>query len=179
MGFWERVIDRARHIAIPALALASTRVAGVMRLMRFSLLDTLRQEYVTVARAKGVPEATVVLKHACRNALNPLLSLLGLELGGLFSGAALVECVTGWPGLGKVILAGAWSRDCNLVLGSLMLSSMFLTGGNLLSDILLAVSDPRIYDQTSAYRTTGRAPSHDRDDAMLDENEGRRHARKT
>jgi peptide/nickel transport system permease protein len=112
--------------------------------MRGSLLDILRADYVRTARAKGLPETKVIYKHALRNAINPLITLLGLEFASLLSGAALTETVLAYPGLGRLTLEGVLTKDMNLVMASLMLASVMLIGGNLLADILLTFADPRI-----------------------------------
>lgn len=147
MSFPERIADRARHLLVPAGVLAAGATAGLMRYMRSSLLDVLRQEYVTTARAKGLSERWVIYKHAVRNAINPMITIFGFQLGDLLSGAALTEIVTGWPGLGKVTLSAVTSLDYYLVMGALVFSSVLLILGNLVADVLLALADPRIrYD---------------------------------
>jgi peptide/nickel transport system permease protein len=112
--------------------------------MRGNLLDTLRENYVTAARARGLPEQTVVLKHAARNAINPLITVFGYSLAGLLSGAALVENVMGWPGLGRLILEAVMGKDLYLVMGAFVMSAVLLLLGNLVGDLLLAAADPRI-----------------------------------
>jgi peptide/nickel transport system permease protein len=144
LSLGEKIVDRIRHLLLPMLVLSTGQMAGLLRYMRSSLLDTLRRDYVMTARAKGLSEKTVILRHACRNALNPLITLFGFELGGLLSGAAITESVTGWPGLGKVILGAVQARDYYLAMGSLMIGSALLILGNLVADVLLALSDPRI-----------------------------------
>ena len=119
-------------------------MAGRMRQMRANLLDTLLQDYVQTARAKGLSERTVIYKHALRNAINPLITLFGFTLANLLSGAFLVEVVMSWPGLGRLTLDALFARDLYLVMGSLIMASVMLIMGNLTADILLAVSDPRI-----------------------------------
>ncbi|TMI92334.1 MAG: ABC transporter permease, partial [Bacillati bacterium ANGP1] len=119
-------------------------VGGLMRYMRTNLLDVLRADYVKTARAKGVPERRVILRHAVRNAINPLVTLFGFELGGLLSGAAFVENILGYPGLGRLILEALQRKDIFVVMGSLLLGSVLLILGNLIADILLAYVDPRI-----------------------------------
>ena len=122
-------------------------MAGRMRQMRANLLDTLLQDYVQTARAKGLSERVVIYKHALRNAINPLITLFGFTLARLLSGAFLVEIVMSWPGLGRLTLDALFARDLYLVMGSLVMASLMLIAGNLSADILLAISDPRIqYD---------------------------------
>ncbi len=143
----EKVLDLARHLVIPASVLAFFAVAGLMRQMRGNLLEVLRQDYVKTARAKGLADRVVINKHAVRNAINPLITIFGFELGGLLGGSAILENVVGWPGLGQLILASVISKDLYVVMGSLLIGGVTLVLGNLVADVLLAASDPRIrYD---------------------------------
>lgn len=142
--FWGKAWDRTRHLLVPVVVLGTGSMASLMRFMRSNLLDALRQDYVRTARAKGLRERFVVYKHALRNAINPLITLFGFELGGLLSGAAITEQVTSYPGLGRLFLGGIRANDYYLVLGILMVASMMLVVGNLIADVLLAWSDPRI-----------------------------------
>jgi len=142
--FWEKVVDRAKHLAIPTVVLATGNMAGLMRYMRSNMLETLNQDYVRTARAKGLSERVVVYKHALRNAINPLITFFGFEIAGLLSGATLTEIVTSYPGLGRLLYQGIMGNDYHLVLGGLMLGSFMLLLGNLIADILLAWTDPRI-----------------------------------
>ena len=115
--------------------------------MRGNLLDVLRLDYVTTARAKGLDERTVVFKHAVRNAINPLITLFGFTLGALLSGAFVAEIIFSWPGLGRITLDALLGQDQYLVLGAVLVASVMLIIGNLIADILLAIADPRIaYD---------------------------------
>ncbi len=141
---WGKLVDLFRHLFLPTLVLAVGNVAYLMRQMRASMLDVLRSEYITTARAKGVSESRVIGKHAFRNALNPMITLLGFEFGFLLSGALAVEIVMSWPGLGRVIYEAIIKKDLYVVMGDLMLSSFLLIVGNLVADVLLALSDPRI-----------------------------------
>ena len=112
--------------------------------MRGNLLDVLGSDYVKFARAKGLSENKVVFKHALRNAINPLVTLLGFEFASLLSGAALTEYVFQYPGLGRLILEAVLKSDINLVMASLMIGTIMLVAGNLLADILLKLVDPRV-----------------------------------
>jgi peptide/nickel transport system permease protein len=142
-----KVLDVARHLVIPVTVLGVLGVAGLIRQMRSNLLEVLRHDYVKTARAKGLAERTVINKHAVRNAINPLITIFGLELGGLLSGSAILENVVGWPGLGQLILEAVVRKDLYVVMGSLVIGSVTLVAGNLVADIMLAYSDPRIrYD---------------------------------
>ena len=112
--------------------------------MRGNLLDVLGADYIKFARAKGLSENKVVYKHALRNAINPMVTLLGFEFASLLSGAALTEYVFQYPGLGRLILEAVMKSDINLVMASLMMGTVMLVAGNLLADILLKFVDPRV-----------------------------------
>jgi peptide/nickel transport system permease protein len=139
-----KLLDLLHHMVLPAIVLATVPLAGRMRQMRGNLLDVLRADYVTTARAKGLPEHQVIMKHAVRNAINPLVTLFGYTLGALLSGAFLVEVVMSWPGLGRITIEALIARDLYLIMGSVMMASTVLILGNLVADILLAITDPRI-----------------------------------
>ena len=139
-----KISDVAAHLIIPVTVLTFIGLAEIQRQMRGSLLDVLRNEYVRTARAKGLPEYKVIYLHALRNAINPLITLLGFEFASLLSGAALTETVLAYPGLGRLTLEAVQTKDMNLVMASLMLGSIMLIAGNLLADILLKFTDPRI-----------------------------------
>ncbi len=139
-----QMLDLARHLVIPVTVLTFIGLAGVQRQMRANLLDVLRAEYVRTARAKGLPERKVIVHHALRNAINPLITLFGFEFASLLSGAALTETVLAYPGLGRLTLEAVLTKDMNLVMASIMLGSVMLIAGNLLADILLKFVDPRI-----------------------------------
>ncbi len=136
--------DLAKHLVVPALVISTAITAGLTRIMRANMLEVLGQQYITTARAKGLAEHVVILKHALRNAINPMITILGFNIGDILGGAALVEIVTGWPGLGKLILSALLSQDPYLVSGSLIYGVILLMLGNLLADILLTITDPRI-----------------------------------
>ena len=112
--------------------------------MRSNLLDVMESDYVKYARAKGLSENKVIFKHALRNAINPLITLLGFEFASLLSGAALTEFVFQYPGLGRLILEAVLKSDINLVMASLMIGTTMLVLGNLIADILLKIVDPRV-----------------------------------
>ena len=139
-----RALDVVRHLVLPALVVGLVPLASRMRQMRASLLDVLRLEYVTTARAKGLDERAVVMKHALRNALNPLITLFGYTLGSLLSGSLVAEIIFSWPGLGRVTYEAILSRDQYLVVGSVLMAAVVLVSGNLVADLLLAAADPRI-----------------------------------
>jgi peptide/nickel transport system permease protein len=137
-------LDRAYHLVLPTLVLGIGGVAGLMRIMRASFLDTIRADYVQTARAKGVPEGLVMFKHVLRNAINPLISSFGFSFSSLLSGALIVEIVMNYPGLGNLIYNALLREDQFVVLAAIMLSCTMLVLGNLVADICLAWSDPRI-----------------------------------
>ncbi|MEN9217467.1 MAG: ABC transporter permease [Gloeomargarita sp. DG_2_bins_126] len=141
---WGQVLDILWHLTLPALTLTIISFAGLQRLMRGNLLDVLGQDYIRTARAKGLPESRVIYIHALRNAINPMITLLGFEFATLLSGAFISEYFFNWPGLGRLILQAVTSQDLYLVMASLMLGSVMLIVGNLLADLLLQWADPRI-----------------------------------
>jgi peptide/nickel transport system permease protein len=147
MTFMEQALDLALHLVIPTLALSMGSIAALQRIMRGNMLETLGQKYILTARAKGLPENKVVYTHALRNALNPLMTLLGYEFSGLLSGAALIEIICSWPGLGSLMLTAVRSKDIYLVMANMLMGGILFLVGNLIADILLAKVDPRIrYD---------------------------------
>lgn len=139
-----KVLDIAWHMILPTIALSITSFAGLQRITRGELLDVLRQDYIQTARAKGLPENKVIYIHALRNAVNPLITLLGFEFAALLSGAFIAEFFFNWPGLGRLILQAVFAQDLYLVMASLMIGATMLILGNLLADLLLKLVDPRI-----------------------------------
>lgn len=144
MTFGAKFLDITHHLILPVLVLFTISLAGLQRQMRANMLDVLDSDYVKFARAKGLPEFTVIYKHALRNAINPMITLLGFEFAGLLSGAALTEYVFQYPGLGRLILEAVMKSDINLVMASLMMGAVMLVLGNLIADILLIITNPRI-----------------------------------
>jgi ABC-type dipeptide/oligopeptide/nickel transport system permease component len=139
--------DSPAGIVLPAITLGLLSVGLIARMTRSSLLEVLAQDYVRTARAKGVPPARVVLAHALRNALVPILTAIGLQLGALLGGAVLTESVFGWPGVGRLLLDSIFSRDYPMVQGLVLLFAVTYIVVNLLVDLLYAVVDPRVrYD---------------------------------
>jgi peptide/nickel transport system permease protein len=132
---------------LPSIALGVSSAAAVARYMRSSMLEVIRQDYIRTARAKGLPERTVILKHALKNALLPIITLFGLYLPFLLSGAVLVEYVFAWPGMGRTIVDAISHRDYPLVMAVSFLFAVMVVIGNLIADVLYAAIDPRIrYD---------------------------------
>ena len=147
LGWLGRLIDLLKHLAIPAVALSIGSVAALQRIMRGNMLEVLEHKYILTARAKGLSQRRVIYHHALRNAINPLITLLGYEFSSLLSGAALIEIICSWPGLGSLMLTAVRSKDVYLVMASMMMGGVLFIIGNLLADIALAKADPRIrYD---------------------------------
>jgi len=140
---WEQVIDYLKHLALPATVLALGGLAGLTRLVRSAAIEVLDSPLMVYLKAKGAP-FRVKLKHLIRNMLNPFITLLGFEIANLVSGAGLVEIITGWPGIGMLMLDAVLSKDIFLVMGSLYIGTLLLIVGNLVADLLLALNDPRI-----------------------------------
>ena len=139
-----QLVDRLKHLFLPALALGVGGAASVARYMRSGMLEQIHQDYVRTARAKGLNERAVIFKHAMRNALIPVITLLGLFLPFLMSGAVLIETVFAWPGMGRTIVTAIFQRDYPVVLATAFVISVMVILGNLLADILYSVVDPRI-----------------------------------
>jgi len=144
MSLLGRTVDLLRHMAIPVVALSVASVGSLQRIMRGNMLEALSQQYILAARAKGLSEFRVTYVHALRNALNPLVTLLGYEFSALLSGAALLEIICSWPGLGSLMLTAVRSKDIYLVMASFMMGGILFLIGNMIADILLARLDPRI-----------------------------------
>lgn len=144
MSFIGKLWDITHHLILPVIVLFTISLAGLQRQMRANMLDVLDSDYIKFARAKGLSEFSVIYKHALRNAINPMITLLGFEFAGLLSGAALTEYVFQYPGLGRLILEAVMKSDINLVMASLMMGAIMLVLGNLIADILLIITDPRI-----------------------------------
>ncbi len=144
LTWFGQILDISWHMILPTIALSITSFAGLQRITRGELLDVLRQDYIQTARAKGLPENRVIYVHALRNAINPLITLLGFELASLLSGAFIAEYFFNWPGLGRLTLLAVQSQDLYLVMASLVISAVLLSIGNLIADLLLKVADPRI-----------------------------------
>lgn len=140
----ERIVERVRHLVLPTLSLALVLTAGIARYMRGSMLEVIRLDFVRTARAKGLPERTVVFKHALRNALLPVITLLGLYLPVLLSGTVFVETIFSWPGMGRLMINAIEGRDYPLVMAASFFFAAMVVIGNLVADLLYAVVDPRI-----------------------------------
>jgi len=144
--FWQ-AIDILRHLILPMIVLGLSSTATFMRYTRSSMLEVIRQDYIRTARAKGLKERVVIYKHALRNAMIPIITLMGFQLPILFSGAVITEQVFGWPGMGTLMLDAVYARDYPLLMGINMFLAFLVILGNLLADLAYAFVDPRIrYD---------------------------------
>lgn len=143
-GGLQRILDVARHLALPAIVLASQEVAVLVRLTRTSLLDELTRDHIRTARGKGATECVVLIRHALPRALMPTLTVIGARTGQLIAGAAVVEVVFGWPGIGRLLVTSLQTRDTPLLLGLFMLIAFAVTIANLVTDLIHAAIDPRI-----------------------------------
>ena len=144
MSFVQKAWDLIRHLVVPVSALSLGAIGYLQKIMRGNMLEVLGQQYILTARAKGLSETRVVYVHALRNAINPLITLLGYEFSSLLSGAALTEIICSWPGLGSLMLTAVRAKDIYLVMASMLMGSAMFIVGNLLADIALAKADPRI-----------------------------------
>lgn len=144
LSWFGKLLDLGWHMILPTIALSITSFAGLQRITRGELLDVLRQDYIQTARAKGLPENRVIYVHALRNAINPLITLLGFELAGLLNGAFIAEQFFNWPGLGRLTLQAVQAQDLYLLMASLVMGAVLLIIGNLIADLLLKAADPRI-----------------------------------
>ncbi len=140
---WARVADRLRHLALPLATLTLIGLGGTARFVRGAMLDVRAAPYVTTARAKGLTPIRVALHHELRNALIPVVTLLGLSLPALFSGAVFVEAVFAWPGVGRVLVEAVQARDYPVVMAATAVSAVLVVLGNLVADLLAAWVDPR------------------------------------
>lgn len=139
-----KILDIARHLILPVVVASIGSLAGVSRYMRQSMLNSLSQDYIRTARAKGLPENKVVYKHALRNALLPIVTILGLSIPGLISGSIILETIFGIPGMGRLMVESVFSRDYNVIMAGLVIGAVLTLLGNLLADILYGYIDPRI-----------------------------------
>ena len=143
-GDWPTLADAVRHLILPALALATIPLAVIARMTRASMLEVLSREYIRTAEAKGLSRRVVILRHALRNALLPVLTVVGLQVGRLLAGAILTETIFSWPGIGLWVYESIESRDYAVVQGVSLFIAVIVVGVNLLTDVLYAAVDPRI-----------------------------------
>ena len=139
-----RLADAARHLALPLLTLVLIGLGGTARYVRAAMLDLRSAQFATVAASKGIGERRIVYHHLLRNALIPVVTLLGLSLPALFSGAVFIEAIFAWPGVGRVLVEGVQARDYPVVMAATTISAVLVVAGNLLAEALTAVVDPRL-----------------------------------
>ncbi len=144
LSFSGQILDRISHLILPVFVSAIGGLAGFSRYMRSNMLEVIRQDYILTARAKGLSEHTVIYKHALRNALLPVITILGLSVPGLIGGSVIFETIFAIPGMGKLFFDGVMMRDYPLIMGILVMGAVLTLLGNLLADICYAVADPRI-----------------------------------
>src|SRR5690242_7698116 len=144
MSPWQRFVDTLWHLVLPMIVLGTIGLAQYVRQMRSEMIETLSQDYIRTARAKGLSRWRVLTRHALGNAINPLVTIFGFSLATLLGGALLTEYVFGWPGLGTLIFEALSSKDEPIVMASVVMLVLMLVAGNLIADLLLAVIDPRI-----------------------------------
>lgn len=141
-----KLCDLARHLAMPVLISSLGGLAGISRYLRSNMLEIIRQDFLTTARAKGLSERTVIVKHALRNALIPVITILGLSVPGLVGGSVIMESIYAIPGLGQLFYASVMGRDYPVVMGGLVMGAVLTLAGNLLADLGYAAADPRVRD---------------------------------
>lgn len=147
LGLGGRIMDRLRHLALPALTLTVLASASVARFQRAALLDVLPADYIRTARLKGLTERQILRRHALRNALLPIITLIGLSFPALLTGAFFIEKIFAWPGMGYAVVNAIGARDYPLVVGGVIIGSILVTLGSLLADLLYAWADPRLRAQ--------------------------------
>ncbi|HEY6089807.1 MAG TPA: ABC transporter permease [Gemmatimonadaceae bacterium] len=144
MGLGARIADRLRHLVLPALTLTVLAAPGVARYQRAALLDVLPADYIRTARLKGLTEREILRRHALRNALLPIISLLGLSFPALLTGAFFIEKIFAWPGMGYAVVNAIGTRDYPLVVGGVIIGGIMVTLGSIIADLLYAWADPRV-----------------------------------
>ncbi len=147
LSFWGKVGDRLWHLILPVFVLGIASAAGTARYMRNKLLEVLSEDYVIAARARGFSEHYVILKHALRNALIPIITIYGMSLPFLLGGATIIETIFAWPGMGRLAVGGVSGRDYPVIMATMLIAAVLTVMGNLLADITYAWVDPRVsYD---------------------------------
>jgi peptide/nickel transport system permease protein len=146
-GYGDGLWSRLHHLVLPAFTLAAVGIAYYARVVRSEMIDVLGEDFIRTARAKGVAERDVVVKHALRNALGPLVTLIGLDLGVLLGGAVVTEFIFAWPGLGRELVQATLELDLPLILGVVLVAAIAIAFANLLVDLVYLWLDPRLRDQ--------------------------------
>jgi peptide/nickel transport system permease protein len=144
LGLYEKGRDLARHLVVPVTTLVLASLPILVRHVRASMIEVLNSPFIHAARGHGIGRARLLMRYALPMASNPLISLFGLSVAGLLSGSLMVEVITGWPGLGPLLLEASMSRDLFVVVGVVMASTLFMVFGSLLADVMLVIVDPRI-----------------------------------
>jgi peptide/nickel transport system permease protein len=144
MRTWDRWIDLLKHLILPVALSAFGGLAGMSRYMRSNMLEVIRQDYIMTARAKGLSEYVVIYKHALRNALLPVITILGLSIPGLIGGSVIFETVFAIPGMGQLFYMSVMARDYPVVMGILLIGAILTLAGNLIADVCYGLADPRI-----------------------------------
>ncbi|OIN98919.1 diguanylate cyclase [Candidatus Desantisbacteria bacterium CG_4_10_14_0_8_um_filter_48_22] len=144
LPFWGRMLDTLKHLVLPVFVSAFTGLASVSRYTRAAMLEAIRQDYIRTARAKGLDENTVIYRHALRNAMLPVVTLIGFSIPGLIGGSFIIETIFAWPGMGRLGFNAIMARDYPVIMGVGVISAFLTLAGNLVADILYAVVDPRI-----------------------------------
>lgn len=144
LDWWSRQTDLAEHMVLPVATLALGTFMGTARYLRSSLSEIMDQDFILAARARGLSERRVIVRHALRNALLPLITLIGLSLPFLLGGAVVVEVVFGWPGMGRVAIEAIWARDYPVIMATTLVSAVTVVAGSLLADLLYRWADPRL-----------------------------------
>ena len=139
-----KILDLLRHLALPLIVTVFTGLAGLSRFVRASVIDALRQDYILTARAKGLSERVVLFRHALRNALLPVITILGLSVPGLIGGSVIIESIFALPGMGQLFYKAVMARDYPLIMGNLVIGAVLTLAGNLLADLCYGLADPRI-----------------------------------
>src|ERR1700733_9296392 len=144
LGPWAKAVDLAMHLAVPVTTLVMASLPILVRHVRASTIEVLRAPFIQAARGHGIGRTRFLFRYALPAAANPLISLFGLSIAGLLSGSLLVEVITGWPGLGPLLLEACFSRDLYVVIGVVMASTLFMIFGSLIADVMLVAADPRV-----------------------------------
>lgn len=148
LSFFGKIFDLAKHLVIPVTAVSLSSIGSLQRIMKNNMIDVMRNNYISTSRACGIFWHKIIFVYALKNAINPMITILGYHLSSILAGAALVEIVCNWPGLGSIMLSAVRAQDIFLVMGGLVLSGGMLFVGNLIADIILIKTDPRIdFDQ--------------------------------
>ncbi|MDL2234243.1 ABC transporter permease, partial [Ruminococcaceae bacterium OttesenSCG-928-L11] len=143
-GFWVKLLDKLHHMVLPAIVLGTSSAASFMRYTRSSMLEVIKQDYVRTARAKGLKESVVIFRHAFRNAIIPIITLLGFQIPSLLSGAVVTENIFGYPGIGKISVEASLNRNYPLIMGINAMLALVTLLSTIVADILYAAADPRI-----------------------------------